>query len=135
LSYVRSKRIRGYGPYFYEQEGHRGADGKVHTKHIRYLGKNPHLGQNPGGQSSSAKQHDANGPTTPQEAGPVADQPPPPSHDGQEARGEEGRPTKEALAKNEAESNIIDDTDAPKAKKEQVKRKRTSGLGIQIGGF
>lgn len=40
MSYVRSKMINGYGPYYYEVESVREGD-KVEQRYIAYLGKNP----------------------------------------------------------------------------------------------
>jgi hypothetical protein len=142
LSYIRSKRIRGYGPYFYEQEGHRGPDGKVHTKHIRYLGKDPHSGRNSGGHTPEPQEHRSSDVSnTPQDAGPDAGQPSPPDQEQEldSAQRSAGVRSPDELqeteAKQEAQRNIIDDTQAPQYKKDRAKRKRTGGLDIQIGGF
>lgn len=40
MSFVRSKMINGYGPYYYEVESKREGD-TVRQHHIRYIGKSP----------------------------------------------------------------------------------------------
>jgi hypothetical protein len=87
------------------------------------------LPRNPGGQSSSAKRHDANGPTTPQDGGPGADRPSTLANETLEARDEitqSAKDAREILAKNEAQRNIIDDTDAPDPKEGAI-------LALELG--
>ena len=43
MSYVRQKRI-GNNSYAYEQESYRDASGRVHTRHVRYIGKSSGIG-------------------------------------------------------------------------------------------
>jgi hypothetical protein len=97
---------------------------------IRYLGRNP------GGQPTKAVKHQTNHALdAPQDAGPVADHPSTLAHETVEARGEINQSAKDAeniLAKNEAQRNIIDDTDAPESRKEAVKRERTKQAADQL---
>jgi len=119
LAYVRSKMINGYGPYYYEVEGH--WNGKNSSqKVIRYLGRNPEAARSVKGDGSRA-------PLAPPGANPGSGQPSSMTHETVETRdqiNESAQRSKDVLARNEAERSIIETSDAPKAKKEEVEERR-----------
>jgi len=126
LSFVRSKMIRGYGPYYYKVENHWTDDGS-RQKVILYLGRNP-------GDHASDGRKSGRRPDT-QDAQPGKGNEARPKEDKREARDGIDRAAKdaqEALARNEAERKIIDSSDAPEAKKEEVEKRRTRKAADQL---
>jgi len=115
MSYVRSKMINGYGPYYYEVRSVREGD-KVRQIHIRYLGRNPG-----GNQTNTSGDHANVAPNTSPQDARQARSPSNTSNETVEARDEitqSAKDTQDILAKNEAQRAIIDDTDAPESRKE-----------------
>jgi hypothetical protein len=103
VSFVRSKMVNGYGPYFYEVENHR-MNGSSRQKVIRYLGHNlrAHIADS---NASGAR-------STPQDANSDSDK----------------DEIQEKLARNEAERNIIQTSDAPESRKSEALRRRSIGM-------
>jgi hypothetical protein len=113
--------VNGYGPYYEEVENHWTEDGS-RQKVIRYLGRNPGRGT-------------ANNGGTSQDANPGSGKDGALNDDKQGARQDidkSKRDIDEALARNEAERKIIDDSDAPESRKEEVEKRRTEKAAREI---